>query len=122
MSPHTNIERMVSAKFKRHITRARGLEFNLSDMRQEKFGWERSDDLILQLAIAFFENDPYYPRPTNLEGLDRELWPAFSSEYLNKAAKMLSAPGKDPKLTEFPRKFIHAYVLRKNENMIELHR
>jgi hypothetical protein len=114
MAPHTDLESMMSTNVKR-TARLWVLDFNLCSVWEEKAGWEYPDALISHFVTAFFENDPYYPCP--LMELDLQLWEVFSTSYVNKGAHILSAPGKDRRLIDLPRKFIEACVQRENESL-----
>lgn len=77
-------------------------------------GLERPDDLIAHLVEAFFENDPYYPRPSQDPEPEKTLWFTFSESYRDTAVRLLL--GKDPRLALLPQKFLNACVLRQSEN------
>ncbi|KGO43038.1 Protein of unknown function DUF3669, zinc finger protein [Penicillium expansum] len=115
MPPHTDLDTMIRAKFQRRTTRIWVLDFNLCSIWEERMGLERSDDLIAHLVGAFFENDPYYPRPSIDLKPEKALWSAFSESYCDTAASLLSSPGKDPQLASLPQKFLDACVLRQTE-------
>lgn len=83
-------------------------------MWQESTGYEKPDELISQRVLAFFEHDPYYPRPTDLQGIDHDLWVAFSSEYLKRTTEILAV--KDLRLAELPQRFIRACVVRREND------
>lgn len=44
---------------------------------------------IAQAASAFFRNDPYYPRPSGENELDRHLWTAFVQRFLESSRVIL---------------------------------
>ncbi|GAD94091.1 hypothetical protein ANI_1_310014 [Paecilomyces variotii No. 5] len=115
MQPHTNIEAVIEANFKRCTTRVWVLDFNLCSLWEESTGWENPDALVAQLVIAFYENDPYYPLPLMERNIDRELWEVFTKAYLETASRTLSAPGKDARLADLPSKFIDACVTRERD-------
>jgi hypothetical protein len=109
MPSHTNLEAMMSVNRKRRSTRIWVLDYNLCNKWEEEIAYKEPDKLIAQLVLAFFENDPYYPRPSDKDDeIEKELWATFSSEYLDRATQILSAPGKDPRLAEtgLPQMFI----------------
>lgn len=114
MPKYTNLDAMMSVNFKRRTTGIWVLDFNLCNMWQESTGYEKPDELISQLVLAFFENDPYYPRPTDLQGVDHDLWVAFSSEYLKRATEILAV--KDLRLADLPQRFIRACVVRQEND------
>jgi hypothetical protein len=116
---HTNFEAMMSVNFKRRTTRVWVLDFNRCNRLEESVGYENPEELITHLVLAFFENDPSYLRPMMGPGIEQELWVAFSSKYLDRAAEILSAPGKDPRLAQagLPQMFIDACVLRQVKDL-----
>ncbi|KAJ5425261.1 hypothetical protein N7465_000331 [Penicillium sp. CMV-2018d] len=115
MPPHTDLDSMIRAKSQRRTTRVWVLDFNLCSIWEERKGLERPDDLIAHLVEAFFQNDPYYPRPEDHEP-EQALWLTFSESYRDTAVRLLSVPGKDPRLALLPQKFLDACVLRQSEN------
>ncbi|CAG9944886.1 unnamed protein product [Clonostachys rosea f. rosea IK726] len=120
MSTHADVDEIVSVNLKQRPTRLWVLDFNLCsrwDMAQVlTSGGE--DKLVEHLVQAFFENDPYYPRPirsgTNGTGVvdqvRNQLWELFSSAYLNKSKAVLAGStieGEQIKrLLELPKTFI----------------
>ncbi|CAH0021799.1 unnamed protein product [Clonostachys rhizophaga] len=119
MPTHTDIDEIVSVNFKQRSTRLWVLDFNLCsrwDMTQVlTSGGE--NELVEHLVQAFFENDPYYPRPiksgTNGTGMGQvreQLWGVFSSAYLNKSKAVLAGStiegGLKERLLELPEDFI----------------
>ncbi|KAJ5081919.1 zinc finger protein-domain-containing protein [Penicillium alfredii] len=116
MSPHSNVDSLMRANFKRRTTRLWVLDFNLCNMWEEKVGWEDPDSLISHLVVAFFENDPYFPLPLMELDIDRQLWATFTAAYLSKAGHILAAPGKE-RLVSLPQRFIDACVLREQESL-----
>lgn len=78
-------------------------------------GLERPNDLIAHLVAAFFENDPYYPRPSQHSEPEKSLWSTFSSSYRDAVASVLEVPGKDPRLALLPQKFLDACALRQSQ-------
>ncbi|CAG8306680.1 unnamed protein product [Penicillium nalgiovense] len=118
MPPHTDLDKMMRTNFRRRTARVWVLDFNLCSKWEEQMGLERPDDLIAHLVAAFFENDPYYPRPSQDLEPDKSLWFTFSSSYRDAAASVLSVPGKDPRLALLPQKFLDACVLRQSEGSV----
>ncbi|KAJ5857890.1 hypothetical protein N7455_008784 [Penicillium solitum] len=116
MPPHTDLDSMIRAKSQRRISRIWVLDFNLCSIWEERMGLERPDDLIAHLAEAFFENDPYCPRPSQDSEPEKAFWFTFSESYRDTAAKLQSVPGKDSRLALLPQKFLDACVLRQSEN------
>lgn len=84
-------------------------------MYKEEVAWENPDALPSQLVIAFCENDPYYPLPLMELDIDKELWQAFGTRYLEKAKEIHSE--KDQRLSDLPRKFINGCMLGERENL-----
>ncbi|KAI3143733.1 hypothetical protein CBS147325_5650 [Penicillium roqueforti] len=115
MAPHSDLESMRRDKLQRRATCVWVLDFNLCNIWEERKGLERPDDLIAHLVDAFFENDPYYPRPSEDSEPEMSLWITFSSSYLDVAARLLSVAGKDPRLGLLPQKFIDACVSGQSE-------
>ncbi|KAJ5801583.1 uncharacterized protein N7518_003651 [Penicillium psychrosexuale] len=115
MPPHSDIDGMMRVNFRRRTTRVWVLDFNLCNLWEERLALEKPDDLITHLAAAFFENDPYYPRPSEDSEPEKSLWFTFSSSYLDVAARLLSVAGKDPRLLSLPGKFIDACVSGQSE-------
>ncbi|KAJ6178122.1 hypothetical protein N7519_008583 [Penicillium mononematosum] len=116
MPPNTDIDNMIRVKCQRRSTRIWILDFNLCNIWEERMGLERPDDLVAHLVEAFFENDPYYPRPSLDLEPEKTLWSMFSSTYRDTAASLLSVPGKDSRLALLPQKFLDACVLRQSED------
>ncbi|KUM55451.1 hypothetical protein ACN42_g11825 [Penicillium freii] len=113
---HTDLDRMIRINFRRRTTRVWVLDFNLCSIWEERMGLERPDELIAHLVGAFFENDPYYPRPSQDLEPEKSLWFTFSSSYRDAAATLLSVPGKDPRFALLPQKFLDSCVLRQSES------
>lgn len=119
MQPHTDLESIMTVNFKRRTTRLWVLDFNLCSTWKEEVGWEQPEPLVAQLVMAFFENDPYYPRPLMELDLDKELWEVFSTTYLEKGKQILESPGKVWRLAGLPRMFIDACVARERDNLVK---
>ncbi|KAJ5971523.1 uncharacterized protein N7479_001441 [Penicillium vulpinum] len=115
MPPHTDLESMIRAKFERRTTRIWVLDFNLCNIWNEQRGLERPDELINHLVGSFFENDPYYPRPSLELEPEKSLWLTFSSSYHDTAVSLLSVPEKDPRLALLPAKFLDACIFRQSQ-------
>lgn len=114
MPPHTDLDSMIRSKSQPRTSRIWVLDFNLCSIWEERMGLERPDDLIAHLVEAFFENDPYYPRPSQDPEPEKTLWFTFSESYRDTAARLLL--GKDPRLALLPQKFLNACVLRQSKN------
>lgn len=115
MAPHTDLDRMIHVNFQRRTTRVWVLDFNLCNIWEERMGLERPNDLISHLVGAFFENDPYYPRPSEHSEPEKSLWSSFSSSYRDAAASVLEVPGKDPRLGLLPQKFLDTCALQQSQ-------
>lgn len=115
LPPHTDLERMIQVNYRRRTTRVWVLDFNLCNIWEERMGLERPNDLVAHLVEAFFENDPYYPRPSRHSEPEKSLWSTFSSSYSDAAASILEVPGKDPRLTLLPQRFLDACALRQSQ-------
>lgn len=76
----------------------------------DAFILEHEKEILSQLVLAFFGNDPYYPLPLMEMDVDRQLWSIFRQEYEKKAAEILSALEA---LKHLPLKFLDACVERK---------
>ncbi|KAK2009169.1 hypothetical protein LZ32DRAFT_608701 [Colletotrichum eremochloae] len=50
---------------------------------------------IDKLVKAFIFNDPYFPRPNQLDSRDQELWDVFRESYLNVSHKLIESSGPD---------------------------
>lgn len=48
-----------------------------------------NDEGVEQAAVAFWGNDPYYPRPCAIDSADYPLWEAFESRYLSTSEAIL---------------------------------
>ncbi|KAJ5869293.1 hypothetical protein N7455_004234 [Penicillium solitum] len=81
----------MRTNFRRRTTCVWVLDFNLYSKWEEQMGLQRPDDLIAHLVATFFENDPYYPRPSQDIEPDKSLWFTFSSSYRDAAASVLAA-------------------------------
>ncbi|KAB5527934.1 zinc finger protein-domain-containing protein [Coniochaeta sp. 2T2.1] len=88
------------------------LDFNLCNRWNEWIGWQQPDVLVEQLVLAFFENDPYYPRPLMEGELEQSIWNSFHTSYLDKAIEILHAAGKDVRLRHLPGMFADACIAR----------
>ncbi|KAJ5585229.1 zinc finger protein-domain-containing protein [Penicillium hispanicum] len=117
MPPHTDLEAMIQTNFKRRTTRMWVLDFNLCNSWEPRVGWEKPEALIPHLVLAFFENDPYYPLPLMEDDVDKDLWESFAAAYLTVSNHILTAPRKDPRLTDLPAKFLNACVSREKESL-----
>jgi Zinc finger protein len=52
------------------------------DMPMDKKGVE-------QAVVAFFRNDPYYPRPYGQSSRDQNLWVTFKNRYLKTSFELI---------------------------------
>ena len=56
---------------------------------------------IEQACVAFFKNDPFYPRPGSGEDADEELWEVFKRRFLATSREILGEGSEDnPSLAE----------------------
>lgn len=110
MSSHEDLDTQMRTKFKQSTTRVWVLDFNLCHVWPEEIGLNEPDALISHLVKAFFDNDPYYPRPRREGDTERELWDAFTTTYCQTAEQIMRVAGKDQRLVDLPGKFINACV------------
>ncbi|KAJ5651149.1 zinc finger protein-domain-containing protein [Penicillium longicatenatum] len=115
LSPHTDIESMMSVNFQQRTTRLWMLDFNLCNMWSESVALSAPEVLVSHLVMSFFENDPYFPLPLMESELDQELWEVFAAQYLQMATKVLN--GKDPRLATLPLKFLDGCVERERDSI-----
>jgi hypothetical protein len=115
LSPHTDMESLMSVKFKHRTTRLWMLDFNLCNMWDESIALANPEGLVSHLVMSFFENDPYYPLPLMERDLDQELWAVFSAQYLQMATKVLH--GKDLRLARLPLMFVDGCNERERESI-----
>ncbi|KAM0350703.1 hypothetical protein ACHAPU_003197 [Fusarium lateritium] len=93
-------------------TRIWVLDFNLCSLFDEETAIEHPAEVIDQLVISFFENDPYYPRPTADGEVERQVWDAFKAAYISTAEGILSGANADDSLSKLPQKFIDTCIER----------
>jgi hypothetical protein len=53
----------------------------------------RDEAGVISAADAFWENDPYYPRPVPAADQDYGLWDVFREEYLERSGEILGEEG-----------------------------
>jgi len=53
----------------------------------------RDEAGVVSAANAFWENDPYYPRPVAATDQDYGLWEIFREEYLERSGEILGEEG-----------------------------
>ncbi|KAJ4258166.1 hypothetical protein NW762_008307 [Fusarium torreyae] len=87
------------------------LDFNLCSRFESSAATLHPDTIVDQLVIAFYENDPYYPRPCVDSEPEEQLWNAFKAAYILKAEEILGTLGLTL-LKAFPQRFIDACVER----------
>jgi hypothetical protein len=46
---------------------------------------------VEQACVAFYKNDPFYPRPGTGEAADEELWTVFKRRFLESSQRILEA-------------------------------
>lgn len=95
------------------------LDFNLCSRWSVETLLERPEDIINQLVLAFFENDPYYPLPEMESELDQKLWSTFSKEYLRKANEVLLNSHHYEETQHLPGYFIEQCVARERKNLAQ---
>jgi len=113
---HSDIEVLQRLNFQRRVVRLWVLDFNLCNRfpMDDAFIVEHEKEILSQLVLAFFENDPYYPLPLMEMNVDRQLWSIFRQEYEKKAVEILSA---SEALKHLPLKFLDACVEREQRNL-----
>jgi len=107
MTSNDEMDSAVRTNFKQRATHIWVLDFNLCSFWRREIGYEDPDALISHLVQAFFQNDPYYPRPHCNDGNDQSLWSTFSVSYRQKGNEIL---GEDERLVDLPGRFIDACV------------
>lgn len=75
------------------------------DMTMDKNGIARAVD-------AFWENDPYYPRPNSWDEKDENLWQFFMMKYLVKSHDILKKRSAAPDEFMLPKMFIDEMIQR----------
>ena len=115
---HTDIEALQCLAFQRRAVRVWVLDFNLCNRfpMDDAFILQHEEEILSQLVLAFFENDPYYPLPLMEMEVDRQLWRIFRQEYEKKAAEVLSASDSGA-LKHLPLKFLDACVEREQRKL-----
>ncbi|KAJ5381947.1 zinc finger protein-domain-containing protein [Penicillium cataractarum] len=108
MSSHEDLDAKLRTNFKQRSTRMWVLDFNLCHIWPEEIALSEPDGLVSHLVQAFFDNDPYYPRPHGEGDIERELWDAFATTYSQKAEQILQ--DKDKRLVDLPSRFINACI------------
>ncbi|KAF5664110.1 hypothetical protein FHETE_7219 [Fusarium heterosporum] len=93
-------------------TRIWVLDFNLCSRFDKETAIQHPAEVIDQLVISFFENDPYYPRPGCDGEIERQVWDAFKTAYISTAEGMCSQANTDATLSELPQKFIDECIER----------
>ncbi|KAL7936353.1 zinc finger domain-containing protein [Trichoderma chlorosporum] len=95
------------------------LDFNLCSRWSEEALLERPEDVINQLVLAFFENDPYYPLPEMDSDENKELWFTFSQEYLRRANEVLLQSVHYKETQHLPGLFIKQCIERERKNLAQ---
>ncbi|VUC34854.1 unnamed protein product [Clonostachys rosea] len=136
METHTNIDEIRCVESKQRATTLYVLDFNLCSR------WDMAavlssggeDQLVEHLVQAFFENDPYYPRPakgsgrfgangTDMNQVRSELWGVFSSAYLDKSRAVLADSTMEgeqkERLLKLPLSFITGCIVSAQQNGID---
>ncbi|KAF2812949.1 uncharacterized protein BDZ99DRAFT_411298, partial [Mytilinidion resinicola] len=78
-APRSTWEEVTSHNFKRRAIRLWLLDFN------QCRPISRDDESVKKAVQAFFENDPYYPRPLTKTSTEQRLWTKFKAGYLEAA-------------------------------------
>jgi hypothetical protein len=89
-------------------TRMWVLDFSKCKWFDESWALQNEQALIDHLVRAFYDNDPYFPRPAWGQDPERTLWETFREEYLLKSWEILKGPGKAYRLAYLPRIFLDA--------------
>ena len=76
---------VTSLDFKHRVVRLWLLDFNQCGKMS------RDDAGVDSAANAFWENDPYYPRPVPPTSQDHSLWEVFRAEYLKHSSAILAS-------------------------------
>ncbi|KAF2737693.1 hypothetical protein EJ04DRAFT_591237, partial [Polyplosphaeria fusca] len=100
MKPNTSTWADHFDDFKHSTTHIWMLDFN----RCEEFTPDEAG--MQQIVQAFFQNDPYFPRPPAELPQDQELWDTFAARYLEFSASLVEQEIKD-----LPNRFIELAVL-----------
>lgn len=108
MSSHEDLDAGLRKGVKQRTTRMWVLDFDLCHIWREEIGLNEPDGLISHLVQAFFDNDPYYPRPCGEGDIERELWDSIATMYSQKAGQILQ--GKDQRLFSLPGRFINTCI------------
>ncbi|KAJ6779943.1 hypothetical protein PWT90_05364 [Aphanocladium album] len=108
----TDIDSIMRADFRKRPTRMWLLDFNLCSLWTEETVLKYSNQVISQLVLAFFENDPYYPLPLMELELDKELWGLFKDEYLRKSEALIQSSSSYEQMKGLPARFIKECVIR----------
>ncbi|KAK0704831.1 zinc finger protein-domain-containing protein [Lasiosphaeris hirsuta] len=113
---HSDIEVLQRVNLQRRVTRPWVLDFNLCNRfpKDDTFILEHEEELVNQLVLAFFENDPYYPLPLMEMDVDKKLWTIFRREYEKKAEEIL---GASETMRHLPIKFLDACVERERRKL-----
>jgi len=113
---HSDIKILQRVNFQRRATRLWVLDFNLCNRfpMDDAFILKHKEELVNQLVLAFFENNPYYPLPLMEINVDKQLWSIFRNKYERKAGEIL---GTSKALNHLPVKFLDAYVERERRKL-----
>lgn len=93
------------------------LDFNLCTPFAQESVVKFPEQIVSQLVLAFFENDPYYPLPLMEHERDQLLWDLFQDKYLEVSRKVLEGNKNAEKLSELPAKFISECTARERKNL-----
>lgn len=116
----------LDAQLRHHVTdeapvRMWLLDFNLCSRWSEELVVKFPAQILSQMVLAFFENDPYYPLPLMEAADDQELWSAFQQTYLDKADVLLCQGSNYEMLKDLPARFIDGCIARERQKLADGH-
>jgi hypothetical protein len=117
LPPNTDLDKAMHVNFSKRTMRMWLIDFNLCSRWKASQAVEHPDEVVSQLVLAFFENDPYYPLPLMELDLDKELWSVFREKYLWKSNDILSSG--HPELRQLPGRFIDECVAREQKKLAQ---
>ncbi|KAJ3498011.1 hypothetical protein NLG97_g1458 [Lecanicillium saksenae] len=117
LAPNTDIDAALGTSIPRAAARMWVLDFNLCSRWSEESLVEFPEQILSQLVLAFFENDPYYPLPLAESALDQELGVAFQNEYLDKSERFLQLNSDYQSVRHLPSRFIDECIARERQKL-----
>lgn len=93
------------------------LDFNLCSVWNEADLFCHIDEILDQMVLALFENDPYFPLPLMEDDMDKRLWDVFSESYLSGAQAVLVSHQNYDKMKSWPRRFIEKCIARERQSL-----